>query len=209
MTENIGTVSVTAEAAGSSPVVPAISNQALREMASFRRGHKKVPKRHKLKSRQTGSATLPIPIPGSVTVEASGFSGRRSLLIIIIGDEKRYHRGLRSALFGGHGLGVGVESDADRRMPHQFLHDLEFGTCSPQQCGVRSAKGMPPNPLRDAQLFHDGTDVMTKKLLSPIRLLSSILGTGEHPTLRCSIGRSAIPAAQGTDQMIVKRHGFL
>jgi hypothetical protein len=123
---------------------------------------------------ETGSTTLPTPIPGSVTLEASGFSGRRSLLLIA--DEKRYHRGLRSTLLGGHGLGVGVESDADRRMPHQFLHDLEFGTCSPQQCGVRSAKRMPPNPLRDAQLFRDGTDVMTKKLLSPIWFLSSILG---------------------------------
>src|SRR5260370_41709596 len=142
-------------------------------MTSFRRGHKKVPKRHKLKSGQSGSTPLPIPVPGSVTVEASGFSGRRSLLLI--GDEKRYHRGLRSTLLGGHGLGVGVESDADRRMPHQFLHDLKFGTCSPQQCGVRSAKRMPPNPLRDAQLFRDETDVMTKKLLSPILLLSSIL----------------------------------
>src|SRR6266568_9585934 len=129
--------------------------------------------------------------------------------IRLLSSQKRYHRGLRSTLLGGHGLGVGVESDADRRMPHQFLHDLEFGTCSPQQCGVRSAKRMPPNPLRDAQLFRDVTDVMTKKLLSPIRFLSSILGAGERPTLRCSIGRSAIPAAQGTDQMIVKRQGFL
>jgi hypothetical protein len=54
---------VTAEAAGSSPVVPAISNQALREMASFRRGHKKVPKRHKLKSRKQGPLRLRSPSP--------------------------------------------------------------------------------------------------------------------------------------------------
>ena len=72
-----------------------------------------------------------------------------------------------------------------------------------------AAECVPPDPLRDAQLLRDRADVMTKKLLSPIRLLSSILGTGEHPTLHFSIGGSAIPAAQGTDQMIVKRHGFL
>ena len=44
--ENEGRWPVTAEAAGSSPVVPAISNQALREMASSWRRHKKVPNGH-------------------------------------------------------------------------------------------------------------------------------------------------------------------
>jgi len=56
-------VAVTAEAAGSSPVVPAILNQALREMASFRRGHKKVPKRHKLKSRKRVPLRFRSPSP--------------------------------------------------------------------------------------------------------------------------------------------------
>ena len=154
-----------------------------------------------------GSTTLAIPIAGSVTLEASGFSGRRSLLLIR--DEKRYHRGLRSTLLRGYRLSVGVESDAYRRMPHQFLHYLEFGTRRPEQRGVRPAESMPANPLRDAQLFRDGTDVMPKKLLSPIRVLPSILGTGEHPTLQSSIGCSAMPTPQGADQMIVKRHGFL
>jgi hypothetical protein len=35
---------------------------------------------------------------------------------------------------------------------------------------------MPPNPIRDAQLFRDGTDVMRKKLLSPTRLLPRFWG---------------------------------
>jgi hypothetical protein len=43
----ISLLPVTAEAAGSSPVVPAISNQALTEMAPSRRRHEKVPKRYK------------------------------------------------------------------------------------------------------------------------------------------------------------------
>jgi hypothetical protein len=70
-------MAVTAEAAGSSPVVPAISNQALTEMAPFRRGHKKVPKRHKLKA---GNRVHYASDPHFriVTLEASGFSGRRS-----------------------------------------------------------------------------------------------------------------------------------
>jgi hypothetical protein len=89
------------------------------------------------------------PMPGSVTLETSGFSGRRSLFLI--GDEKRYHRAVCAARFSvGYGLGVGFESDADRRMPHQFLHDLEFGTCSSQQLEYVLRNVMPPNPLRDA-----------------------------------------------------------
>lgn len=65
------------------------------------------------------------------------------------------------------------------------------------------------NPFRDAPLMCDRADVMAKKLLSPIRVLPSTLGTGQHLTLQCSIGCSAMPTPQGADQMIVKRHWFL
>ena len=34
------------------------------------------------------------------------------------------------------------------------------------------------DPFRDAQLLRDRADVMTKKLLSPIRVLSTILRAG-------------------------------
>jgi hypothetical protein len=50
---------------------------------------------------------------------------------------------------------------------------------------------------------------MTKKLLSPIWVLSPILRAGEHPTLRGSIRRFVPPVPQITDQMIVEGHGFL
>jgi hypothetical protein len=50
---------------------------------------------------------------------------------------------------------------------------------------------------------------MTKKLLSPIRVLSPILRAGKYPTLRRLIRRSAAPVPQITDQMIVEGHGFL
>ena len=91
-------------------------------------------------------------------------------------------------------------------MPHQFLHNLELGPSSAEQGRVCPAECVPPDPLRDAQLLRDdGADVMTKKLLSPIRVLSSILRAGEDPTLRCSIRCSAAPVPQITDQMIVER----
>ena len=95
-------------------------------------------------------------------------------------------------------------------MPHEFLHNLEFRTSRAEQPGVCSVEGVPPNPLRDAQFLCDRADVMTKKLLPPIRFLSPILGAGEHPTLRRSIGRSAAaPVPQISDQMIVEGHRFL
>jgi hypothetical protein len=68
---------------------------------------------------------------------------------------------------------------------------------------------VPADPLRDAQLLRDWADVMTKKLLSPIRVLSPILRAAEHPTLGRSMGRSAAPVPQTTHQMIVEGHGFL
>ena len=94
-------------------------------------------------------------------------------------------------------------------MPHQFLHNLELGPSSAEQSRVCPAECVPPDPLRDAQLLRDRADVMTKKLLSTIRVLSAILRAGEHPTLRRSIGCSATPVPQVADQMIVEGHGFL
>ena len=52
-------------------------------------------------------------------------------------------------------------------MPHQFLHNLELGPSGAEQGRVCPAEGVPPDPLRDAQLLRDRADVMTKKLLSP------------------------------------------
>src|SRR5580658_2657612 len=94
-------------------------------------------------------------------------------------------------------------------MPHEFLHYLQLRTSSAEQRGVCPAEGVPPNPLRDAQSLRDRADVMTKKLLSPIWVLSPILRAGEHPTLRRSIRRFVPPVPQITDQMIVEGHGFL
>src|SRR6266446_9320993 len=93
-------------------------------------------------------------------------------------------------------------------MPHQFLHHLQFRTSCTEKCRVGSAECVATNPLCDAQPLRRGADVVTKKLLSPIWGFSSFLGTGEHPTLRRSKGRSAMPAPQGTDQIIVERYGF-
>src|SRR3984957_11337349 len=94
-------------------------------------------------------------------------------------------------------------------MPHQFLHNLELGPSSAEQGRVCPAECVPPDPLRDAQFLRDRANVMTKKLLSPIRVLSPILRAGEHPTLRRSIEYSAAPVPQITDQMIMEGHGFL
>jgi len=94
-------------------------------------------------------------------------------------------------------------------MPHEFLHNLEFRTSRAEQPGVCSVEGVPPNPLRDAQFLCDRADVMTKKLLPPIRVLSPILRAGEYPTLRRSIECSTAPVPQLTDQVIVEGHRFL
>src|SRR6202040_2243507 len=100
----------TAEAAGSSPVVPAISNQALTEMASSWRRHKKVPNRHKPKRRKQ-----PIRRFRRLSrLKVLRASLRRGLASLLIPNEKRHHGGLRSALVTSNGLGVGVQSDADR-----------------------------------------------------------------------------------------------
>jgi hypothetical protein len=69
------------------------------------------------------------------------------------------------------------------------------------RCAIQSASLCP--------VLANRLDVMTKKLLSPIRVLSPILRDGEHPTLGSSIGRSAAPVPQIADQMIVEGHGFL
>src|ERR1700722_5979097 len=94
-------------------------------------------------------------------------------------------------------------------MPHQFLHNLELAPSSAGQGRVGPGEGGPPYALRDAQVLRDRANVMTKKLLSPLRVLSPILRAGEHPTLRRSIKCSAAPVPQITDQMIVEGHGFL
>src|SRR6202051_2949829 len=94
-------------------------------------------------------------------------------------------------------------------MAHQLLHNLELGPSSAEQSRVCPAECVPPDPLRDAQSLRDRADVMTKKLLSPIRVLSPILRAGEHPTLRRFIGRSAPPVPQTTDQIVVEGHGLL
>src|SRR5580704_10097886 len=94
-------------------------------------------------------------------------------------------------------------------MPHQLLHNLELGPSSAEQGRVCPAECVPPDPLFDAQLLRDRANVMTKKLLSPIRVLPPILRAGEHPTLRRSIGCSTAPVPQITDQVIVEGHRFL
>ena len=94
-------------------------------------------------------------------------------------------------------------------MPHQFPHDLEFGTCSTEQRGIRPTKSVPPDALDGTYPLGGGTNMMTKKLLSPIWTLSSLLRTGEHPTLGRLIERSAFPILQNPDQMIVQRHKLL
>jgi hypothetical protein len=104
-------LTVTAEAAGSSPVVPAISNQALTEMASSRRRHKKVPNRHKPKCREQRPCA-----PRQLVPEPEWRSSASSLrgLASLLPNEKRHYGGLRSALFTGYGLSVRIQSDADR-----------------------------------------------------------------------------------------------
>src|ERR1700733_4459595 len=94
-------------------------------------------------------------------------------------------------------------------MPHQFLHNLELGPSSAEQGRVGPAECVPPDALRDAQLLRDRANVMTKKLLPPIRVLSPILRAGEYPTLRRSIECSTAPVPQLTDQVIVEGHRFL
>jgi hypothetical protein len=65
-------------------------------------------------------------------------------------------------------------------MTHQFLHNLELRLGSTEQGRACPAECAPPDPLRDAQFLRDRADVMTKRLLSPIRILSTILRAGER-----------------------------
>jgi hypothetical protein len=95
-------------------------------------------------------------------------------------------------LLCGHRLGVRVQRDTDCRMPHQFLHDLEFGTSSPEQRGIRPTKSMPPDGLDDTYPLGGGTNMMTKKLLSPIWALSSLLRTWRTPNSRRCVGALSI-----------------
>ena len=122
------TVSVTAEAAGSSPVVPAISFQTLTEMAPSWRRHKKVPKRHTVFGRTWASSSFNVGPRVVLRFLVYPLGG----LALLPGEEKREHGSLRGPLLGSHRLRVGVQSNADRRMAHQFLHDLELRTGRPE-----------------------------------------------------------------------------
>ena len=55
---------------------------------------------------------------------------------------------------------------------------------------------MPPDVLNNTYPLGGGTTVMMKKLLSPIRTFSSLLRTGEHPTLGRLIRGAALPSPQ-------------
>jgi hypothetical protein len=46
-------------------------------------------------------------------------------------------------------------------MPHQLLHDLEFGTCITEQRGIRPTKSVPPDALDDIYPLGGGTNMMT------------------------------------------------
>src|ERR1700722_15388539 len=102
---------VTAEAAGSSPVVPANSFKHLQKWRHPGIGTK----RHQIGTSLNAEKRRPCRAPDrcprlSARSSASSLGGLASLLP----NEKRHHGGLRSALFTRYGFGVGIQSDADR-----------------------------------------------------------------------------------------------
>jgi hypothetical protein len=103
---------VTAEAAGSSPVVPAIHSKAVRRI-SFK------PSRT-----QKGHVSRPF-VPFSAT-RTFLFSNECSSLLIGRKDQ-RHHGGLRCMLRWRDCLCVNVQSRPQSGMPQQLLHHLEFG----------------------------------------------------------------------------------
>ena len=122
---------VTAEAAGSSPVVPAIHSQELTESAPVSRGHKKAQNRYTKLSLVRQS----------------------SRLARFLWAQERDNRILRIALLGRNRLSVRIERHPNRGVTRQFLHDFQFRTGGSKQCRIgvttMSSKTSPLSTLPD------------------------------------------------------------
>src|SRR6266849_3408070 len=129
-------LTVTAEVASSSLVVPAIPNQALTPVEEFSRGDKKV----QIPRQATNfRAQLPYnnvyvqPRPGGL------ISPLRALvqLLFAISNKQRDNSGVGCTLGGCHSLGVSIQGHTDRGVPQQFLHYFQIRSHGPKECGVR------------------------------------------------------------------------
>ena len=152
---------VTAEAAGSSPVVPAIQNQRLTGSLPIPRGHKKAQNRYtefRLYRQSLRSASF-------------------------FWEQERDHGLLRIALFGCDRLRVRVEGYSNRRVTQQLLHDLQFRAGRSEQRRIRVAKSMPADSLGDAQFSRNRTDMMAHDLLGQIGPAALSRRAGEYPAL--------------------------
>ena len=170
--------------------------------ASAQKGTKKA----QSASRERRPSTLPIAIPGCYDVQRFSLLKVALLLLLLTKSDTT---AVCAARFSVVTAWVYV-SRVTRIVECRISSCITLSSAPVARSSVEYVLRKVCHPiLSDAKLLCNGADVTTKKLLSPIRVPSSTLGTGEHPTLRCSIGRSVMPAPQSTDQMIVKWHWFL
>ena len=134
---------VTAEAAGSSPVVPAIHSQGLTESTPISRGHKKAQNRYRKLSLATHS----------------------SRLLHFLWAQERDHSILCIAFLSRNRLSVRIERHANRGVPQQFLHDFQFRTGRSKQRRIGVTKSMPANSFGDSQLSRNGENMALHDLL--------------------------------------------
>lgn len=124
----------TVEVWGSTPHGPTIQNKDLA----------RIPKKHSRVQKDTFLRPICVLLPETFLLPtALGPVLRR------VGDgctsqlrrkHQRHHSRLRSVLGGRHRLSIDVQRGSQRRMPHQFLHHLEFRADAPQKRRVGPPK---------------------------------------------------------------------
>jgi hypothetical protein len=146
--------SVTAEAAGSSPVVPAIHSKPVRRIllkpSGARKGHVS-----RLFCAPLRWSTVSYPATGACHI----LGGRK---------DQRYHRSLRCMLRGSHCLRVNVQRGAKRRMSQQLLHYLELSPYASQQGRVGVPERIPSKSLLNSDSLRRGTYVLAQDRLAPV-----------------------------------------
>lgn len=146
MREQETEVDDTVEVWGSTPHGPTIQNKDLA----------RIPKKHSRVQKDTFLRPICVLLPETFLLPtALGQVLRR------VGDgctsqlrrkHQRHHSRLRSVLGGRHRLSIDVQRGSQRRMPHQFLHHLEFRADAPQKRRV-GPKSMPSDAFFNSIVF--------------------------------------------------------
>lgn len=162
MREQETEVDDTVEVWGSTPHGPTIQNKDLA----------RIPKKHSRVQKDTFLRPICVLLPETFLLPtALGQVLRR------VGDgctsqlrrkHQRHHSRLRSVLGGRHRLSIDVQRGSQRRMPHQFLHHLEFRADAPQKRRVGPPKSMPSRRVFQFHCFsppaerRDAAEVLAK-----------------------------------------------